>query len=145
MAATSQLLANFRTHRRTHHGNVSVIPVIITATATAYATASGGLPVDLTSVLQQAAPVRTGLPESGRHRRRVLRLVLPTNGFMPGPLVLGTPTFTRRRLSLLPRTPNNKVLATCPATIRLYGSGSGARAALQEIADGNVTDTITLH
>jgi hypothetical protein len=122
---------------------VSVIPIIITATATAYATASGGLPVDLTSVLQQAAPPNLDNLHPG-DIVGVYAVGTSTGGFIPGGFVLGTPTFTAKALASAQNT-GNKVLATCPATIRLYGSGSGARAAFQEIADGNVTDTITLH
>jgi hypothetical protein len=142
MAATSQLLTNFG-RIAGPHGNVSVIPFIITATATAYATASGGLPVDLTSVLQQAAPWEMDFLNPG-DIVGVYSVGPSTGGFLPGPLILGTPTYTAKPLASA-QNANNKVLATCPATIRLYGSGSGARAALQEIADGNVTDTITCH
>jgi hypothetical protein len=141
MAATSQLLTNFG--RIANHGNVSVIPVIITAATTAYATATGGLPVDLTSVLQQAAPFELDFLNPG-DIVGVYAVGPSSGGFLPGPLVLGTPTYTTKPLASS-QNANNKLLATCPATLRLYGSGSGARAALQEIADGNVTDTITVH
>ena len=42
--------------RGVQFANLSAIPVTVTATATVYATATGGLPIDLTAVLQQAAP-----------------------------------------------------------------------------------------
>jgi hypothetical protein len=142
MPATSQLLANFG-RIAGPHGNVSVIPVIITANATAYATATGGLPVDLTSVLQQAAPFELDFLNPG-DIVGVYSVGPSVNGFMPGPLIIGTPTYTTKPLASS-QNPNNKVLATCPATIRLYGTGSGARAAFQEIADGNISDTITVH
>jgi hypothetical protein len=141
MAATSQLVNNFG--RIAVHGNVSVIPISVTASATAYATATGGLPVDLTTVLQQAAPYSMDFLNPG-DIVGVYAVGPSTNGFLPGPLVLGTPTYTTKALATS-QNANNKVLATCPATLRLYGSGSGARAALQEIADGAITDTITFH
>lgn len=141
MAATSQLINSFG--RIAVLGNVSVIPVVISAVATAYATASGGLPIDLTSVLQQAAPPSLDNLNPG-DIVGVYAVGTSTGGFLPGSFVLGTPTFTAKPLASQQGS-GNKVLATCPATIRLYGSGSGARAALQEITDGNVTDTITLH
>lgn len=141
MAVTTQLLANFG--RIAAHGNVSVIPVIITASATAYATASGGLPVDLTSVLQQAAVAELDFLNPG-DIVGVYPVGLSTGGFLPGNLVIGTPTYTAKPLASS-QNANNKVLATCPATLRLYGTGSGAKAAFQEITDGAVTDTITLH
>jgi hypothetical protein len=142
MAATSQLLTNFGRIAGAY-GNVSVIPVLITASATAYATASGGLPVDLTSVLQQASPWEQDFLNPG-DIVGVYSTGPSTNGFVAGPLVLGTPTYTTKALAST-QNPNNRVLATCPATLRLYGSGSGARAAFQEIADGSITDTITIH
>lgn len=142
MAATTQLVTNYG-RIAGPNGNVSVIPFTITASATAYATASGGLPVDLTSVLQQASPWEMDSINPG-DIVGVYSVGPSLNGFLPGPLVMGTPTYTTKPLASA-QNANNKVLATCPVTVRLYGSGSGARAALQEIADGNITDTITAH
>lgn len=142
MAVTTQLVNNYG-RIAGPNGGVTVIPITITATATAYATATGGLPVDLTSVLQIAAPWELDSINPG-DIVAIYPVGLSTSGYLPGNIVLGTPTYTTKPLATS-QNQNNRVLATCPVTIRLYGSGAAARAALQEIADGNVTDTITLH
>jgi hypothetical protein len=130
--------------------NFTGVSVTITATATVYATATGGLPIDLTGVLQQAAPAGFDAPNyvqalNPADVMGVTFLQLSTNGFMPAGLVVGTPTYTAvpwESSTNAAAVPG--ILATCPATIRLFGSGAANHSALGEIADGAVTDTITL-
>lgn len=130
--------------------NLSAIQLQIVATATAYATATGGLPFDLTTALQQAAPSGWDAPYGIQAINPAdivgaLFTQLTTSGFLPQSLVVGTPTYTA-----VPWQSDNGIqsepgyLATCPTTIRLFGTGSANHAALGEIADGNVTDTITI-
>jgi hypothetical protein len=142
MSATSQQVANFG--RIAVFGNVSVIKTSISASATQYTSASGGLPIDLTTVLQQAGPFSLDTLNPGD----IVDIYAPglsANGFLPGGFQLGTPTYTTKPLASAQNTNNNRVLATCPATIRLFGTGSANHAAFGEIADGAVTDTIPIH
>jgi hypothetical protein len=125
-------------------GNVSVIKLTINATAAAYATAAGGLAIDLTQVLQQAAPFSM----DNLHPNDIVDVYAPgpsANGYLPGNFQLGMPTYNNKPLASAQNQNNAKVLATCPATLRLYGSGAAARAGFQEIADGSITDTINVH
>lgn len=134
-------------------GNVSVIEVTITATATAYATASGGLPFDLTTVLQTAS---AGAIPSGQAPNYIqtlnvndivgcLPMQLSTNGFLPQSFVVGTATYNP-----VPWQSDNGpdvqpgILATCPCTIRLWGTGASNAAHFAEVADGNITDAVTI-
>jgi hypothetical protein len=126
MAATSQLLANYG-RIAGPHGNVSVIPVIITATATAYATATGGLPVDLTSVLQQAAPYELDFLNPG-DIIGVYSVGPSANGFMPGPLIIGTPTYTAKPLASSHR-PTHRVGRKRPSCISAAGRHPDQRSA----------------
>ena len=124
--------------------------VCFNANGATYATASGGLPVDLAAVLiagaqnDQAyinpADVVGFLP------------LVSTNKFLAGAFVVGTPTYTTNvgsgygSAAGLPPVGSTQgfetqqTLATCPATIRLYGTGSGNAAAFAEVADGANTD-----
>lgn len=133
-------------------GNLSGILVTITATATVYATASGGLPIDLTGILQQAAPSGWDAPNYIQALNpadivAIVPLGLSTNGFLPTGLTVGTPTYTAipwastTDASMIPGA-----LATCPATIRMVGIGAAVtnHAAFGEIADGAVTDAMTV-
>jgi hypothetical protein len=121
-------------------GELTAVLVTIGGNSASYATASGGLPIDLTSVLQQSSPFSA--PINPADVVAVLPIGLSTNGFLPGGLVLGTPTFTTLPGATV-RPP--QVLATFPATVRLYGIGaaSTAHAALGEVADGANTDSFT--
>jgi hypothetical protein len=141
MAAATTSVATFG--RNVVLGHVAVVKVTVTATATVYATASGGLPFDLTQILQQAAP-----PSLDNLNPADIVDIYPTGlstgGFLACGLTIGTPTYTNKALASQQNT-GGKVLATCPATVRLFGTGSANHAALGEIADGAVTDTISFH
>lgn len=131
--------------------NQSTILVTVTATATVYASASGGLPVDLTTVLQTGAPSGWDGP-AGVQALNPLDIVgvtpisLSTNGYLPLGFTLGTPTYTPPPgMSTTDATANPGFLATCPAWIRLVGIGASAanHAGFGEAADGALTDTFS--
>jgi len=122
--------------------NLSGIVCTITATATAYATATGGLPIDLVGILQQAAPAGNDAPNyiQALHPSDIIG-ILPmgtsTNGYTPGGLVVGTPTYTAVPwMSTTNASASPGILATCPATLRLTNGTA-------QVADGNITDAVT--
>ncbi len=131
---------------------VSVVGLTITGVATTYATASGGLPFDLTTFLQT---ISAGMIPSGQAPNYTQTIepadivgVIPnqmsTNGFLPLNFALGTPTYTAvpwQSDNGVAATPG--ILATCPATIRLWGTGASNAAAFAEFADGANSDTFT--
>lgn len=130
--------------------NLAGVSVTITATATVYAAASGGLPIDLVGVLQQAAPAGFDAPNyiQAINPADIIGVTftqLSTNGYMPASLVVGTPVYSN-----VPWQSDNGPAATpgimtsCPATIRLMGTGAGSGQGMGQVADGAVTDTITL-
>lgn len=132
-------------------GNLSGILVTVTATATVYASASGGLPIDLTGILQQAAPAGFDAPNYIQALNpsdivNILPLGLSTNGFLPTGLTVGMPTYTPVPWTSTTNAASQPgILATCPATFRMVGIGASAanHAAFGEIVDGAVTDTMT--
>ena len=131
MAASSNTVASFG--RITALGSVAVVKATITASATAYAAGSGGLPVDLTDILKAASPFSAPI-----HPDDVVGILpagLSPNGVMVGALTKGTPTYTTLPGGAAARP--NQTMATFPAWVRLY---SGALAE----ASGNITDTITV-
>lgn len=137
--------------------NLACIPaqvaITVTASATAYATASGGLPFDLTTALQTAS---AGMIPSGQapnytqtiNPADILGVVLSalsTNKFMPLNFAVGTPTYTAvpwQSDNGVAATPG--ILATCPCTIRLWGGSAGSGLAFAEFADGNNSDSFTM-
>lgn len=135
MAAT-QTVASFG--RIAVLGNVAAVLVTINGNSASYASASGGLPIDLTSVLQQASPFSAPINPADVVGAQAIGL--STNGFLPGTLTLGTPTYTNLPGATV-RQP--QVLATFPAWIRLIGIGAAAtnHAGLGEVADGANTDS----
>lgn len=124
--------------------------VCITANGATYATASGGLPIDLTTYLVQGAQN----DQAYINPADVVGFLplVSTNKFLAGAFVVGTPTYTTNvgsgygSASGLPPIGSTqgfetqKTLATCPATIRLYGTGASNAAAFAEVADGANTD-----
>jgi hypothetical protein len=131
---------------------VSVISLTVTASATVYTTATGGLPFDLTTALQTAS---AGMIPGGQAPNYIQTInpadivgVIPnqmsTLKFLPLNFTLGTPTYTN-----VPWQSDNGpdatpgILATCPCTIRLWGTGSGNAAAFAEVADGSNSDAFT--
>lgn len=131
---------------------VSVVGLTITGVATTYTTATGGLPFDLTTFLQT---VSAGMIPSGQAPNYTQTIepsdivgVIPnqmsTNGFLPLNFALGTPTYTAvpwQSDNGVAATPG--ILATCPCTIRLWGTGASNAAAFAEFANGANSDTFT--
>lgn len=104
--------------RISNHLDLSAIPLTITLTATTYATATGGAPFDLFSVLANAGPQ----PINYKDVIGFLPLFATSGtaaGYMPTGLVVGTVTST-----------------TVPATIRLMNGTA-------EVADGAVSAVLT--
>lgn len=139
--------------------DLSVIPVTFVLSATPYATASGGVAVDLTVALSSGAQP-AGLPFI--NPLDVIGILpacaLTTNGFFPSELVVGAPISTNPAgypfaggfqsnyipggSDLGPQVRPTVGLATCPATFRLFGTGAANHGAFSEVADGNITDTV---
>jgi hypothetical protein len=143
MAASSQQVASFG--RIAIFADVSIIKVTVSANATVYSSAAGGLPIDLTTVLQQAAPASLSYINPN-DIVDIYATGLSANGYMPGSFALGVPTYANQP-GASQQNGGGKLLTACPATFRLYGIGASAanHAALGEVADGAVTDTISLH
>lgn len=134
-------------------GNVSVVSATITGVSTVYATGTGGFPFDLTTVLQTISP--TAIPGGTApnytqtvNPNDIVGVVLSktsTTGFLPLDFALGTPTYTS-----VPWQSDNGpaatpgILATCPSTIRLWGTGASNAAHLAEIADGATSEAFTV-
>jgi hypothetical protein len=147
MAAASTTLGNLG--RGVAFANLSAISINLTLTATVYSSAGGGIPFDLTSALQQAASgeLSGGAAGTALNPADIVGIIpvgLSTAGFVPASLVVGTATFTTPSgMSAGNASATPGILATCPCTMRLWGTGAANAAHLAEIADGAVTDTVT--
>jgi len=114
MADATIALATASAGRISPVNTVAVIKAVITATATVYATATGGLPIDLYAILTACSN-----PAYPFNAKDVLEVRgTSTLGWQAGGWTLGTPTAT-----------------TAPGTIRLWNS-------LVEAADGATTASI---
>lgn len=134
------------------YGNVAVISMQITGVATTYTTATGGLPFDLTTVLQtvSATGMQGGVAPNYQQTVNpndivgIIPIQMSTLKFLPLNFTLGTPTYTA-----IPWQSDNGpaatpgALATCPCTARLWGTGAGNAAAFAEVADGANSDVFT--
>jgi hypothetical protein len=114
--------------------NVAEAAITVTATAQAYATANGGLAIDLTDVLRQISPFEA--PINPVDIVGVSPKGASTSGYIAIDITIGTPTYTTLPGGSASRP--NQVLATCPAFLRLIGGSTFAQP-----ADGNVTDTVS--
>jgi hypothetical protein len=118
--------------------NLSGVLVTIAGSSAVYATAAGGLPIDLASVLIQAAP----FSQTYLNPADVVGFIAlgnSTNAYVPGTLKMGTPTygpatypFGGGPTSVRPA----QQLLTAPAWVRLTKGGT-------EMTDGANTDTFT--
>lgn len=138
MPAAANTVASFG--RIAQLGMVATVRATIVANATPYAAASGGLAVDLTDILKAAQPFSAPI-----HPDDVVGVIpasVSTSGYLPIGLKKGTPTFTQLPGGSAARPA--QTMATFPAFIRLVGIGAAATngAALGQVADGNITDTI---
>lgn len=133
--------------------DLTVFEVTVTATATTYATATGGLPFDLTTALQTISATILPGGQAPNYDQTInpgnlicnVPFQMSTNGFLPMNFKLGTPTDTNvpwQSDNGVSATPG--ILAACPCTIRLWGTGAGNALAFAEVADGAVTDTFTI-
>lgn len=96
--------------------NLAFVPVTITGVATVYATATGGLPLDLFAFLASIGPM-----EAPVNYRDIVGFIGTTNlGYVAGQFALGTPTST-----------------TLPVTVRLWnGATESAEAANSQVITG---------
>lgn len=136
-------------------GDVTAILVTISGNGATYATASGGLPVDLVALIAGGVQIGSGATPFSQpylNPNNVVGFVplgLSTNGYLPGSLVVGVATYTAATYPFTGGSINAvhpvQQLATAPATIRLVGIGAAAtnHAAFGEVADGANTDSFT--
>lgn len=99
---------------------LAAIPLTVTYSATAYATATGGLPFDLFAFLAASSPFSAGI--NYKDIVGMISLGPTAEFFVPAQIVIGTATSS-----------------TLPCTVRLYGTGSANKAALTEVDDANLT------
>ena len=105
--------------------NLAAVPVTVAYSATTYTTASGGLPFDLFSTLAAVSPQALGTSDINTSDIVALvpfgttaeKFVVDGNSF-----AVGTVTST-----------------TVPCTVRIYGTGSGNKAALTEVDNAALT------
>lgn len=121
-------------------GGVSVIQLSIVFSGTTY-TNGTGIAFDLATALNNVL----GNLEDPVNVNDVLnyQLGLTTGGYLATQFTVGTATFTTNTDSSSARSQNISY-ATCPCTVKLFGTGSGNQAALAEIATGTVTDTLNI-
>ena len=123
--------------------DIAGIIVNVTASATVYASASGGLPIDLAPVLNQAA----SFSQNYINPSDVVGIVpigLSANGYIPGAL-----TFNPNNVTLVAQ-PGATVkpiynLTSAPAWVRLNGIGASnaSGAGLGQVADGANSDSFS--
>lgn len=135
-------------------GNLSGILVTVTGVSTTYATASGGLPFDLVTILQNAAPAGWNAPNYTQAINvqdvvGLLPIQLSTAGYLPMQLVVAISSCTYSAVPWESNTggPANTpgILTSAPTTLRLIGIGAAAtnHAAFGETADGSNSDVVT--
>jgi hypothetical protein len=103
---------------------ITGIPITVTYSSTAYATATGGLPFDLFAFLAAASNF-----DSSINYKDIIGFMPTgptTEKFILGAFAIGTATST-----------------TLPCTIRIYGTGSANKAALTEVDDANLTGSFS--
>lgn len=139
----------------TYGGDVTAILVTIGGNGAAYATASGGLPIDLTGILAGGVALSSGAaPFSQTYINPadvvgIVPLGLSTNGYLPTGFVMGTATYAAATYPFTGGSINAihpvQQLATAPATVRLIGIGAAAtnHAAFGEVADGANNDSFS--
>lgn len=136
-------------------GDVTAILVTISGNGSTYTTASGGLPIDLVAIIAGGVAIGSGAAQFSAPYLNpadvvgIVPLGLSTNGFLPGGFILGTPTYAAAAYPFRGGDINAihpvQQLATCPATVRLYGIGAANApgSALGEVANGANTDSFT--
>jgi hypothetical protein len=110
--------------RESAFNNLSAIYVTVTATATDYATLTGGLPFDLFDTLAIVSPLYASISTAD------------IRGFIPDGLSSG--------VFILSGFEVGTVTATeVPCTIRMYGAGENAQDPFVEIDDAAITGTFS--
>jgi hypothetical protein len=109
--------------------SAALIPITITLVTTAYATGSAGFSFDIATVLNNAGPLDSGVNPADVY----MFIGGAATGYRADQFLVGTATYNTTTDSSF-RTKMS--LATCPCTMRLWNG-------ITEIADGNITQTIT--
>lgn len=134
--------------------DVTVIKFQVTGVSTVYATASGGLPIDLTTVLNGATGSDNQPYLNPANVVDAFATGLSTGGYWPGGFAFSVANVTYNTNPPFPfqgqTSPSvrpSQIVATAPATIRLYGIGASAanHAALGEVADGANSDVFSIY
>jgi hypothetical protein len=108
-----------------------LIPLTITLSTTAYATASAGFAFDIAALLNSVGPFDSGINPSD-----VFFCVGYTaDAYSAQQFTVGTPTYTTNTDASSARS-QTVSLATCPCTMRLFNG-------ITELGDGNITKTVT--
>ncbi len=126
--------------------NPSILICTVDANGATYATATGGLPIDLATLLASAGVNDMPYINPGDVTNLIIPTASATGHYLTALLVIGTPTYTAAvgsgygsaagvpaPMSVQP----DNTLTTCPATIRLYNGTT-------EFADGACTQTFTI-
>ena len=133
--------------------DTTIIQFTIAATATVYATASGGLPIDISAVLNATGSDNQPFINP-LNVYDAFATNFSTNGYFPCGFTFSAAnvTYNSNAFPYSGQTspsvrPAYSSVATAPATIRLRGIGASAanHAAFGEVADGAVTDGFTLY
>ena len=134
--------------------DLTYIPFTITATATVYATASGGLPIDLTPILNGATGSDNqpyinpaNVVDIWAPKRSTNGYIIMDFGFVVANVTYNTSPGFPWTGATSPAIRPSQIVATAPATVRFISIGSSAanHAAFGEVADGAVTDAVTLY
>jgi hypothetical protein len=102
----------------------SLIPITVTYSSTAYATATGGLPFDLFTILASSSPFAASI-----NYKDIVGFIpdgLTAEKFVVDDFAIGTATSS-----------------TLPCTARLYGTGSANKAAFTQIDDASISGSFS--
>jgi hypothetical protein len=129
--------------------SLAFVPITIAGNGATYATATGGLPIDLAAFLKTSASTND-LDINPYDIVGIFSPQLSTNGFLLSSFVLGAPTYqtqqpfgtqTSPALPALASVQAAQELATCPCTVRIIATGAADKGAFHEFADGANSDT----
>jgi hypothetical protein len=117
---------------------VSTIELSIVLSSTHY-TAGTGIPFDIAAALNSAL----GNQESPVNAADIIpyQIGMSTGGFFLSQFAVGTPTYNTNTDASSARS-QNITYATCPCTIKMFGTGSAQYAALSEIQTADISGTL---
>jgi hypothetical protein len=130
------------------YADVTVILIQVSANGAVYATASGGLPFDLTAALTGGAQQFDMPYFNPGDVVGLIPLGLTGDGFVVTGFATGVPTYTAQvgsgygsAAGLPPAGTSqgfltDQTLTTFPCTVRFFGTGAANHGALGEVADG---------